>query len=165
MASQPYVGEIFLVPYNFAPAGFAFCQGQLMAISQNNALFALIGTTYGGDGQTTFALPDLRSRIVIGTGQGPNLSSYVLGQSVGSETVTLQTSQIPQHDHAVPISTAARTTSSPVNAVPAGGGAYGSPVDTSMQDSAGGGQPHDNVQPFTTLNYVISLFGIFPSRN
>src|SRR5579871_6110761 len=149
--SQPYVGEIRLVGFNFAPVGWALCNGQLLPISQNPTLFQLIGTTYGGDGQSTFALPQLQGRVPIHQGQGSGLSSYVLGQLSGSETVTLTTQQIPAHNHpllAVPYGT---VTSDPTNNLIVGGTAMFTPPQTIVSTSssttaAGGGQPHDNMQ-------------------
>jgi microcystin-dependent protein len=166
----PNVGEILLVPYNFAPHGWAFCQGQLMSISQNTALFSLLGTLYGGDGSTTFALPDLRGRSPVGMGQGPGLQSYVIGQSGGEETVTLTLNQIPTHTHPAFGSKNTVTTASPTNAVWATEtrlNIYSSSGGTTMAPSglAGGNQPHDNMSPYLTLNYVIALQGIYPSRN
>ena len=121
---DPFIGEIRLVPFNFAPRGWAICAGQLLPINQNQALFALLGTTYGGDGRTTFALPDLRGRIPVGAGQPPAGSSYPLGATGGQETVKLTTGQLPGHAHAVHASSAAGTTKNPTTAFPAGGGAY-----------------------------------------
>ena len=165
-----YVGEILLVPYNFAPHGWAFCHGQLMSISQNTALFSLLGTFYGGDGKTNFALPDLQGRSPIGMGQGPGLQDYFIGQSGGEETVTLTLNQIPQHHHSVYGSKNTATTASPANAVWATEtrlNIYSSGGGTTMAPSSvsGGNQPHDNMSPYLTLNYVIALQGIYPSRN
>jgi microcystin-dependent protein len=166
----PYVGEILLVPYNFAPHGWALCQGQLMLISQNTALFSLLGTFYGGDGKTTFALPDLQGRSPIGFGQGPGLQNYAIGQSGGEETLTLTLNQIPTHRHTAFGSTNPVTTANPSNAVWATEtrlNIYSSSGGTTMAPSgpAGGNQPHDNMSPYLTLNYVIALQGIYPSRN
>lgn len=168
--SQPYVGEIRIAPFNFAPVGWALCDGSLIAISQNETLFNLIGTTYGGDGQTNFALPDLRGRCPIH--QGTGFSTYIIGQIVGSETHTLTQGQIPAHSHLAVGANVFGTKSDPTGQFPAqldGGLAY-APSGTSTMaanavTSAGGGQPHNNMQPFTTVNYIISLFGIFPSQN
>lgn len=166
----PNIGEILLVPYNFAPRGWAFCQGQLISISQNTALFSLLGTTYGGDGRTTFALPDLRGRSPLGFGQGPGLQSYDIGQSGGEETVTLTLSQIPSHSHAAFGRTSTATTAIPSGAVWATEtrlNIYSSSGGTAMAPSGviGGNQPHDNMSPYLTLNYVIALQGIFPPRS
>jgi microcystin-dependent protein len=168
--SEPFLGQIELFPYNFAPRGWAFCQGQLLSIQQNSALFSLLGTTYGGNGSTTFGLPDLRGRVAISAGQGPGLSNYVLGQVSGTENVTLNVNQIPAHTHQVAASTAKGSSNSPANAVPAAGGQYGPSANTTMaagmvQPSGGGGQPVSIVQPYLTLQYCIALQGIFPSRN
>jgi microcystin-dependent protein len=171
--SQPYVGEIRLFAGNFAPSGWALCQGQLVAIAENDTLYNLIGTTYGGDGQNTFALPDLRGRVPVHQGQGPGLSSrvLVLGQTGGSETVTLQPGQTPAHTHAAHASTAAATVATPGDAVLAvtTAASYGAgPATTAMASGAigsvwGNPQPHENMAPTLTVNYIISLFGIFPS--
>jgi len=170
--SQPYVGEIRIFPGNFAPAGWGFCDGSLMAISQNPTLFQLIGTTYGGDGQTTFALPDLRGRVPIH--MGTNLgNTYVIGQNGGVETVALTTNQIPAHNH---VPTAAfNAGGNPANSAAGNvwSGWTGGQFDTqapsvSMNSAAvgasGGSQPHDNMAPFLTLNFIISFFGVFPSQ-
>lgn len=171
-AQERFLGSISLVPYNFAPLGSAFCQGQLMSIAQNDALFALIGTTYGGDGQTTFALPDLRGRVVVGMGQGPGLTNRTIGEMGGEEEVTLTVNQIPSHSHTPMASTSAGNTASPTNAYWAPGPRillYSAasnlvPMSASALQSTGGSQPHDNMKPFLTLNYIIWLEGIFPSQ-
>lgn len=170
VGGSPYIGEILLVPYNFAPAGWLLCQGQLLSISQNTALFSLLGTTYGGDGISNFALPDLRGRSPIGFGQGPGLQTYIEGQSGGEETVTLTLSQIPTHSHRAFGSTNVATTASPGNAVWATEtrlNIYSSVGGTAMAPSSltGGNQPHDNMSPYLTLNYVIAVRGIFPPRS
>ena len=171
---QPYVGEIRLVGFTFAPVGWMFCNGQLLPIDQYATLFQLIGTTYGGDGQTTFALPNLQSRVLIHQGQGPGLSNYVIGQNAGVETVTLTTSQIPIHNHAAECSSSAGSQSSPVGNLWAGDAAgltaeYSNTQNGQMSAAAigqsGGSQPHENRMPFLAMNYIISLFGIFPSQN
>jgi microcystin-dependent protein len=173
---DPFIGEIALVPYNFPPRGWAFCDGQIMSIAQNTALFSLLGTTYGGNGQTTFALPDLRGRVPIhvGGGQGPGLSAYVLGEVGGAESVTLLMAQMPAHGHAVNASTANGTSDNPNNAIMAknasGVPQYGMAAPNAIMAPAaiapaGGNQPHENRPPFTGLNYIIALEGIFPSRN
>ena len=171
--SQPFVGEIRLFAGNFAPAGWAFCSGQLMPISENETLFQLIGTTYGGDGQSTFALPDLRGRVPMHQGSAFGTSMQI-GLFGGVESVTLLSQQIPSHNHTMNAA-AAGTTISPQNAllaVPNGtanlqtyaptGGTLVSLVPTMVQAS-GGGQPHENHQPFLCVSFIISLFGIFPS--
>jgi microcystin-dependent protein len=172
-AGQPFIGQIVMVGFTFAPAGWAFCNGQLLPIAGNDALFNLIGTTYGGDGQTTFGLPDLRSRVPVGTGQGAGLSSYMIGESVGVETVTLTVNQIPPHQHVYnPAASQDEPTSTrPDNNYPALGGYYATtttsstPMGAPTLTVAGGAQPHNNMQPFLGINFVISLFGIFPSQN
>jgi microcystin-dependent protein len=167
--STPFLGEIRLFPYNFAPRGWAFCNGQILSIAQNTALFALLGTTYGGNGQTTFALPDLRGRVANSSGQGPGLSSYSLGQVGGTETVTLTQQEIPSHNHQVNSTNADATSSRPGGNVPSAGGGYAGAASNTMAPNmignTGGNQPHTNVQPYLTLNYCIALEGIFPSRN
>jgi microcystin-dependent protein len=161
---------------NFAPVSYAFCRGQLLSIDQNTALFALIGTTYGGDGQQTFALPDLRGRIPVGQGNGPGLSPKVIGESSGTENVTLLTQQMPGHNHAVACGAGGANAISPANnfwASDAGAesAAFGPPasINTGMSaqavGTAGGSQPHNNMQPFLVINFIIALEGIFPSRN
>ena len=166
---DPFIGEIRLVPFNFAPRGWAICAGQLLPINMNQALFALLGTTYGGNGQTTFALPDLRGRVPIGAGQPPAGSSYPLGATGGQETVELTTRQLPEHAHAVHASSAAATTKNPTRAFPARGGAYAAERNVRMKAAmigrTGGGEEHENRQPYLGLNYIIALQGIFPSQS
>lgn len=170
---DPFIGQIILFAGNFAPRGWALCNGQLLPIAQNTALFSILGTTYGGDGQTTFALPDLRGRVPIHPGQGPGLSPYQLGQRAGTETVTLTTQQMPIHSHGFTpgCSTDPPNAQSPSNAVPAqlDTQTFGTEPNASMRPgnstNAGGSQAHDNVQPYTCVNFVIALEGIFPSRN
>ena len=169
--AQPYIGEIRMFGGNFAPLGWAFCDGQLLAIAQNDALFSLIGTTYGGDGQSTFALPDLRGRIPIHQGQGPLLTPRQIGETGGSETVTLTTAQLPTHTHRLASGSPA-SLGDPSGAAVANTGAtaiYGTgPANVAMAPtasvSAGGSQPHNNVMPYQCVNFIISLFGIFPSQ-
>ena len=168
--SEPFLGQIMLVPYNFAPRGWAFCTGQILPIAQNTALFSLLGTTYGGNGQTTFALPDLRGRVPISSGQGPGLSSYDLGEVGGEESVTLLVNELPAHNHLVGASDVEVAQGSvPKDQVLALGNYYGPTPDTvmavNMIQPTGGSQPHENRQPYLTLNYCIALEGIFPSRN
>jgi len=171
--SQPYVGEMMMVGFNFAPVDWAFCEGQLLSIAQNSVLFQLIGTTYGGDGQTTYGLPDLRGRVPVGMGQGSGLSSYFLGQNGGVENVTLNVSQLPSHAHVInpAASSGEQTTNRPDNAFPAVGGYYGTTTNVSFAMGAptlaatGGGLSHNNIQPVLGINWIISLFGIFPSQN
>ena len=166
--SQPFYGQIQPFGFNFAPRGWAMCNGQILPIAQNTALFSLLGTTYGGNGQTTFALPDLRSRVPVHFGQGPGLSNYDLGQQGGGETVTLTAAEMPVHTHGA-TGSSTFTTKNPGGKVPAPGGAYGTPADTSMDpamiQAAGGSQPHANIQPYLAINWCIALEGIFPSRN
>jgi microcystin-dependent protein len=168
--SQPFVGEIRMFGGNFAPAGWALCNGALVPIDQNPTLFQLIGTTYGGDGQNNFALPNLQSRIPLHVGPG-----FALGQSGGSETVTLTTAQIPAHSH-VPQGATAGSQVSPANNFPGaatggtgsviyGGAAPNTTLVPATIGSSGGNQPHDNMQPFLVVNFIISLFGIFPSQS
>jgi microcystin-dependent protein len=164
--SQPYVGEIRMFGGNFGPAGWMLCQGQTLPISENEVLFQLIGTTYGGDGQETFMLPNLSSRIPVHVGTG-----YQLGQMAGVETVTLTTSQMPSHTHQPLGSSGAATGTDPSNAVWAASGdkAYSTAsANTTMNAVAmantGGSQPHDNMPPYLAVNFIISLFGIFPSQ-
>lgn len=175
--SDPFVGEIKLFAGNFAPAGWAICNGSLQPISENETLFNLIGTTFGGDGQNTFALPDLQGRLPVHQGQGPGISqNYQIGEKAGVETVTLSTQQIPVHNHAVLI-TQTNQQAGPqdayfasVTSLQAGVNAYNNAlpadqplVNTSLQP-VGGSQPHDNIQPTLGITYIISLFGIFPHQ-
>jgi microcystin-dependent protein len=168
--SEPFLGMIAIFGFNFAPRGWAFCNGQILPIAQNTALFALLGTTYGGNGQTTFGLPDLRGRAPVHFGQGPGLSSYDLGQQGGTETVTLTGAQTGPHTHGVSASNAP-TSKSPSGNLPANFGtvAYGSSADLSMSPAMvqpnTGGQPHNNIQPYLAINFCIAIEGIFPSRN
>ncbi|HTD23814.1 MAG TPA: tail fiber protein [Terriglobales bacterium] len=165
--SQPFIGEIRMFGGNFAPVGWSFCNGAIIPISQNDALFNLIGTTYGGDGQSTFALPNLQSRVPVHVGPG-----FALGQTGGAETVTLTTSQIPAHSHVPQAFSATGNLSSPANGVwasssPAtdyGDTPPGIAMDPAAIGSAGGSQPHDNMVPFLVINFILSLFGIFPSQ-
>lgn len=165
--ANPFVGEVRLFAGNFAPAGWNFCDGSVLPISNNEALFNLIGTTYGGDGEQTFALPDLRGRVPVHQGAG-----FVIGQRAGEESVTLTQGQMPSHFHGLNASTAAANGSTPGNAVLAATtvNSYGpGPATSAMAASAiqlqGGSQPHNNMAPFCVLNYIIALFGIFPSQN
>lgn len=166
-----YVGEIRMFAGNFAPVGWAFCQGQSMSIVDNDVLFQLIGTTYGGDGQSTFQLPDLSSRIPMHMGTGPTGQSFVIGQNGGEEQVTLTTQQIPSHTHAAMCSPSNQGTASPVGAYWAASPLYteyapttdGTTMNPGAIASAGGSQPHDNMVPFLAINFIISLYGIFPT--
>ena len=175
--SQPYVGEIRLLPYQRgAPQGWQLCDGSLLPISEYDTLYTLLGTTYGGDGVQTFAVPDMRGRIPIHQGTGRGLSSYILGQIGGSEAVTLTTAQMPAHGHLPTASTAAGTAISPVNNVTAtiagepfyataGDGNTPYALPTATVQSSGGGQPHENIGPTLTLNYCIAWAGVYPSQN
>jgi microcystin-dependent protein len=166
---QPYVGEIRMFGGNFAPAGWMFCEGQLLAISEYDTLFNLIGTTYGGDGQQTFGLPDLRGRLPIHQGNN-GVSNYVIGQLGGVENVTLSTNQIPAHTHAVTASSSPSSTSIPNGNYLASGpdiydqGKPGTAVMASAISFVGGTQPHSNFQPYLCVYFIISLFGIYPSQ-
>ncbi len=176
MPAEPLLGQIMLVGFSFAPRGWAFCDGQVLAIAQNEALFALVGTTYGGDGQATFALPDLRSRVPIHQGNGPGLSNYSMGQVGGTESVTLTINEMPAHTHTLGEAAINSDSKSPVGAVVPGNvsGTNTNIYSTAATDSnmapnivatGGASQPHNNIQPFVTINYCIALEGIFPSRN
>jgi microcystin-dependent protein len=170
--ATPYIGEIRMVGFTFAPAGWQLCQGQLLSISNFEALFNLIGTTYGGDGQNTFALPDLRSRIPIHQGTLAGGPTYVIGEQSGTETVTITTNQMPQHNHLLNAQSANGNQPSPLGGFWAGSPldqyATGAPTTTmsaSLVGLAGGSQPHDNMPPYLCVNFAIALFGIFPSRS
>jgi microcystin-dependent protein len=171
--SEPFIGEIRIFGFNFPPRGWATCSGQILPIAQNTALFSLLGTTYGGNGQTTFALPDLRGRVPLSFGQGPGLSNYSLGEVAGAETITLLQSQMPAHMHNVACSSDDSNSGVPTNAYPSAAPAqiYASAptankfMNPAMIAATGGGQPHSNLQPYLVLNYCIALVGIFPSRN
>jgi microcystin-dependent protein len=166
--AQPYVGEIRMFAGNFAPAGWMFCEGQLLPVSENETLFQLIGTTYGGDGQSTFALPDLRGRIPVHQGNG-----FILAESGGAEEITLTVSQIPAHSHPMLASTSQASATSATGNVPAvtqaatqtpyGADAPRGPINGAAISSVGGSQPHSNFQPYLCVDFIISLFGIFPS--
>jgi microcystin-dependent protein len=170
--SQPYVGEIRLFAGNFAPAGWGFCDGSLQAIAENETLFQLIGTTYGGDGQNTFALPDLRSRVPVHMGSSAGVT-YQLGEPGGVEQVTVTSQQLPLHNHAAGCTDAAGNSATPGGSIPAANTtalAYGAiPPNVGMNPAvignAGGNQPHTNIQPFLCVSFIISFFGIFPSPN
>lgn len=169
--SGPFVAEIVMFPFNFVPKGYARCDGQLMPISQNTALFSLLGTTYGGNGKTTFALPNLNGCVAIGAGEGQGLSSYELGQAGGSATVTLLDSELPAHQHtlALTYSTELGTLGSPENAYLASNGSGEPQYEASGAGYMASGavesaQPHNNMQPYLALTYCIALQGIFPPR-
>lgn len=169
--SEPFVGEIRMFAGNFAPRGWAFCDGQLMAISQNDALFSLLGTIYGGDGRTTFGLPDLRGRLPMHAGHGPGLSERRLGSKGGAEHVTLTVNQMPSHTHPLQASGNAATAMSPQGQTPASGqDAYSgeSPTIALAQDSishVGGSREHTNLMPSLCVNFIIALVGLYPSRH
>jgi microcystin-dependent protein len=190
--NEPFVGQIFMFGFNFAPRNHAFCHGQLLPIAQNTALFSLLGTTFGGDGRTTFALPNLTGRAPVGVGQGAGLSAYDLGQETGAETVSLVPAQLPSHAHAFdasnmkgtlrcrdergnqrsPASNVLARESSGVTAPFAGGtlAAAMAPAAVGLTGApglaaAGGNQPHNNMQPYLVLNYCIALAGVFPARS
>lgn len=172
--SEPFVGEIRMFAGNFAPRGWAFCDGQLLAVSQNDALFSLLGTIYGGDGRTTFALPDMRGRIPIHAGSGPGLSDRRLGSKGGQENVTLTTNQLPSHSHTPKASGALATspnpqtnvtgTSTTLNAFIANDPPTAA-LNSSTITAVGGSRSHTNLQPFICINFIIALFGIYPSRH
>jgi len=169
--SDPFVAEIKIFAGNFAPRGWSFCNGQLLPISQNTALFSLIGTTYGGDGRTTTALPNLQGRAPMHPGRGPGLTSRRLGETGGLETVALTEAQMPNHTHVLVTDNASSTTADPQDHYIGGGSNNFSPAqnETTMAvqslPNQGGGQSHDNVQPLITLNYIIALVGLYPSRS
>jgi len=169
--SEPFLGQIILFAGNFAPVGWAFCEGQLLPISQNAALFAILGTTYGGNGTTTFALPDLRGRFPIGPGQGPGLTNHILGETGGSETLTLTISQLPSHTHQLIGTANAATTGNPTGQVLANSrdAIYGSAsttvnLSTASIGTAGSNLPSEIMPPYQGLNYIIALQGVFPTR-
>jgi microcystin-dependent protein len=174
--SSPYIGEIRMFGGTFAPTGWAFCNGQLLPISENDALFTLIGTTYGGDGQETFALPNLGGRIPVGAGTSKTGTTYTYGEMAGTESVTLTAQQLPVHTHPALGTVDPGTSNSPQNNVPgsltvaSGQLPYGTdPPPTGLAPSSispvGGSQPHENVQPFLAVSFIISLFGVFPTQN
>jgi microcystin-dependent protein len=171
--SEPFVGEIRMFAGNFAPRGWAFCDGQLLAVSQNDALFSLLGTIYGGDGRTTFGLPDMRGRIPLHQGEGPGLSPRRLGSKGGAEKETLTVNQLPSHSHVFNANTEAATASDPAGRVLAdvqGYNFYRDDIqDTSLAPGAitntGGSQSHTNLMPTLCVHFIIALFGIYPSRH
>jgi microcystin-dependent protein len=171
--SEPFVGEIRMFAGNFAPRGWAFCDGQLLAVSQNDALFSLLGTIYGGDGRTTFGLPDMRGRIPIHAGHGPGLSERRLGAKGGAESVTLTVNQMPSHGHPPRADTGIGIDSTPVDKVTATSqtvAIYADvPADTNMSTAAvthvGGSRSHTNLMPYLCVHFIIALFGIYPSRH
>lgn len=188
--AEPYIGQIIMFGGNFAIRGYALCNGQILPIAQNTALFSILGTTYGGNGQTTFALPNLQSRVPVHFGQGPGLSNYQLGQLAGEENVTLTTTQMPAHNHAAVATGIGASGTKATQQQPANGSVLARGVDsvgtavpiiyqptgtatdvvlggapTVTVGVQGGSQPHSNIQPYLALNYQIALEGIFPSRN
>lgn len=170
--ADPFVAEIRIFPFNFAPKGWAWCDGQLLPLSQNTALFSLLGTTYGGNGKSNFALPDLQGRAPMHPGQGPGLSLHDLGETGGSETVTLLESEIPSHSHQLKASIAVADSPNPTGAFTAGPSSdnlYAPPgnlvaMSPNALAPAGGDQPHNNLQPFLTFYFNIALQGVFPPR-
>jgi len=171
--SEPFVGEIRMFAGNFAPRGWAFCNGQLLAVSQNDALFSLLGTIYGGDGQTTFGLPDLRGRIPVHAGQGPGLSDRTLGSKSGLEQVTLTVNQLPSHGHPLSGTSGGASTIDPVGNAPAQAlsdylnprGPSNLVTDAQSITETGSSQSHTNLMPFLCVHFIIALVGIYPSRN
>ena len=166
--ADPFVGEVALYPYSFVPSGWASCDGQLLPISSNTALFSILGTTYGGDGKSTFALPNLNGRAALAPGQGNGLSPYDLGDQGGEETVTLLASQMPLHAHATLADPGAATSRGPVDSVPAAGTVALHTAAATVSEplgTSGGNQPHNNMQPSLRLRYCIALTGVFPQRS
>lgn len=171
---EPFIGEIRMFSGTYAPQGWAFCDGSILSIASNSALFSILSTTYGGNGVTTFALPDLRGRLPMHPGAGPGLSPRTLGQSSGSESVTLLATQMPAHTHLVGCHSSADQ-SAPANSIPAAEATGAAPVYSSLQPdgtmspgmiaAAGGSQPHDNMPPFLCVNFIIALVGIYPPRS
>ncbi|HYP14049.1 MAG TPA: tail fiber protein [Bryobacteraceae bacterium] len=172
---EPFIGQIMMFGGNFAPRGWALCNGQTLSIAQNTALYSILGITYGGNGQTTFALPDLRGRVPMSSGQGPGLSPRTLGETAGEETVTLLNSQMPAHNHMLSCD------NNPSNQTEPSGNLFGAESASATQvyssgpanalmnvaalSASGGSQPHDNMPPYQCVNFIIALEGIFPSRN
>lgn len=183
MSTEPFIGEIKIFGFNFAPVSYALCQGQIVSIAQNTALFSLLGTTYGGNGQTTFALPDLRGRMPIGQGQGPGLPFYNMGEVAGTTNVTLLSTNMPIHNHAatginvrIPVTSASEDSSATNNYIgnavndtfgsaPSATNSLGAPVVSGSTALAGGSQPFSILNPYLVINYSIATQGIFPSRN
>ncbi len=172
-AQEQFLGEIRIFPYNFAPRGWLPCNGQLLSIASNTALFSLIGTTYGGNGATTFALPDLRGRMPLGNGSGPGVSNKTLGEIGGTETVTILTTQMPAHTHTVNAQTAAGNTNVPTGNILGNAGGFdndfsntapNTTMNANMVSTTGGNQPVSIMQPYLVIGYYIAIEGIFPSR-
>ncbi|HXC90735.1 MAG TPA: tail fiber protein [Stellaceae bacterium] len=179
---EPFLGQISIFGCNFAPVGWSFCQGQTLSIAQSTALFSLLGTTFGGNGVNTFMLPDLRSRAPVGSGQGPGLSSYVIGESGGVETVPIDSASYPAHSHGLFAAASTAAGNLPAGLIEAEGqtGGRGGAIDLALYSASGtattlaaasltaapgGGAPHNNVEPYLALNFCIALQGIFPSRS
>lgn len=177
---DPFIGQIIMFGGNFAPRGWAFCSGQLLPIAQNSALFSILGTIYGGDGRTTFALPELRGRVAVHAGQGPGLTNRPLGSRGGAQDTTILTQNMPSHNHTATMraESAAGTTGNPtgnlLGVITTGANIYAPPVpatevsmssDSIVVGNNGGGQPVNNMQPYTAVNYIIALVGTFPSRS
>lgn len=171
--AEPFLGQITFVAFNFAPVGWAECNGQIMPIAQNTALFSLLGTTYGGDGQTTFALPDMRGRVLVHSGQGPGLNHYQQGQMGGQEAVTLTTNQIPAHTHTVNAVSTEGNENNPADKLLAdtktldkeySDATPNTTMSPAMIGATGGSQPHQNLQPYIALKCIIATKGIYPSR-
>jgi microcystin-dependent protein len=176
--TAPYIGEIRLFGGNFAPVNWAFCDGQLMSIAENDTLYNLIGTTYGGDGVSTFGIPDMRGRVVAHWGQPPGGQNYVYGQKTGAETVTLTTTQLPQHTHTVIATTLEGNTGTPTTSTMLAAASTGTTIpeyappggaqnlaSTGSTVAIGGSQPHENMQPYLGVNFIIALYGIYPTQN
>ncbi|MFZ4931934.1 phage tail protein [Chryseobacterium sp. Mn2064] len=174
-ATEPFLGQIAFVPYTFAPKNWAECNGQLLPIAQNAPLFSLLGTTYGGNGVTTFALPDMRGRMVVHNGQAPGgPTTYTMGQTGGSESVTLTVTQMPAHSHTVNAVTSEGNQNIPTGSLPAdtkvldkeySNAVANTTMNSTMISNTGGNQPHENRPPFITLKCIIALQGVFPSQN
>ena len=172
--AEPFIGQITIFPYNFEPRGWALCDGRLLPIAQYTALFSLLGTTYGGDGRTTFALPDLRGRIVVGIGNGAGLTPKTLGEMGGTETNTLLVTNLPPHNHAIKAVTSEGNQNSPTNNLPAdtktldkeySSATANTTMNPTMVGNTGNGTPVNNMQPYLSIGYYIALEGIYPSRN
>lgn len=170
--SEPFLGEIRMAGFNFAPRGWALCNGQLLPIAQNTALFSLLGTTFGGDGRTTFALPNLQGRAALHYGQGPGLTNRTMGELAGQENHTLIATEMPAHNHLAACNNEAATSARPGGQVPGPSGGNtiysatgdGNSMNPQMISSAGGSQPHNNMQPYLVVNFIIATEGIYPSR-
>ncbi len=172
-AQTPFLGQIEMFAGNFAPVGWMFCEGQLLPISEYSPLFTLIGTTYGGDGVQTFALPDLRGRVIVSAGQGPGLSNYIIGETGGAEAVTLTPDQLPPHSHALFADSLSGSSDTPTGLLPAdapdGVPSFGPNPVVMMRNaslsSTGGNMPHNNMKPYLVIEYIIAVQGVYPSQN